>query len=115
MKRLIVYVFIVSLYLSSCTKEKQADEVTYEVSLISSTSWHGAYLDKDASVVGITSAPNNWRYSFKNDNDLTVVTLQAYPDGTNPAADALMKIYVNGRVVVEGRSSIFPQVQYQFP
>lgn len=110
--------FIAATYLisfSSCKKEATVDEVTYEVTLENSTTWHGAYLNKDAQVIGITGAPTNWNYTFKNTNNLIVVTLNAYSDGLGAGADANMKIYVNGTVVTSGKSSVSPQIQYQFP
>lgn len=115
MKRLILFTMLSVLIASSCTKESKIAEVRYEVSLINATSWQGAYVNQNAQVVGISSAPNNWQHSFKNTQGLTVATIQAYPDGTNSSRDALMKIYVNGKVVAEGYSSVSPQLQYLFP
>ena len=103
------------IFLSSCKKEDSVDEVTYEVTLVNSNTWHGAYLNEDAQVIGITAAPNNWKYTFKNTNNLTVATLDAYSDGLGASADCNMKIYVNGSVVASGKSSISPRVQYVFP
>ncbi len=106
---------IVTFALTACKKEMSADEVTYEVTLVSSTTWHGSYLNENAQVVGITNVPSGWKYTFKNTNNLTVATLNAYPDGLSAGADCSMKIYVNGSVVVSGKSSISAQVQYIFP
>lgn len=114
MKQLMLFVLLTALCTTSCKKEPKVAEIKYEVILTNATSWHGAYIDKYIRLIGITNATNNWTYTFKNDNDLQVVTLQAYPDGTRAGADALMRIYVNGTVVAEERSSVFPQVQYQF-
>jgi hypothetical protein len=115
MRRLIVFGFLACLFVSSCKKEKTVDEVTYEVTLTNASTWHGSYLDKDGQVIGITAAPNNWTYTFKNNNDLAAVTLQAYADGLSSSKDAVLKIYVNGSVVVQSISSVSPQVQYVFP
>lgn len=115
MKQLMLFALLSILTLSSCKKEPVVDEVTYEVTLTSATTWHGAYLNENAQVISMTSAPNNWKYTFKNDNDLAVATLQAYADGTSGTKDATMKIYVNGTVVVQGKSSVSPQIQYIFP
>jgi Mycobacterium membrane protein len=115
MKQLMLFTLLTFLVVSSCTKEPQVDEVTYEVTLTSATSWHGAYLNEDAQVVSISTAPTNWTHKFKNNNELVAVTLQAYADGTSSTKDATMKIYVNGTVVAQGKSSVSPQIQYIFP
>lgn len=115
MKQLMLFVLLTSLCISSCTKEPKVAEIKYEVTLTNATSWHGGYMDKDFQIISITNAPNNWTHTFKNDNDMKALMLQAYPDGTRVGADALMRIYVNGMLVAEELSSVFPQVQYQFP
>ena len=115
MKHLILLCLAALLFMTSCKKEKKVAEVKYEVTLTNSPTWHGVFLDKDGQAIGITSAPNNWQYTFANDNNLPVVTLLVYVDGTSPGADANMKIYVNGAVVAQSKASIYPQVQYQFP
>lgn len=115
MKQLIVCAFLTCLLISSCKKESKVDEIKYEVTLTSATSWYGAYLNESSQVVSMSSAPNNWTYTFKNINELVVVILQAYADGTSNTKDANMKIYVNGTVVAQGKSSASPQLQYIFP
>ena len=115
MKQLITICLLAVLTMSSCKKEDLVDEVTYEVTLTSSATWHGSYLDEHAQVVSITNAPTNWTYKFKNTNNLFVAMIQAYPDGLSVSADATMRIYVNGTVAAEGKCSVSPQVQYQFP
>lgn len=115
MKRLILLGLLISLFSTSCKKDIKVDEVTYEVTLINSTSWHGQYLDENANVVSVNNGANNWQYSFKNVNNLTMVLFQAYPNSTASNADVLMKIYVNGNKVAELLNSVFPQVQYYFP
>lgn len=115
MKQLMLFSLLSILFVSSCKKEPAVDEITYEVTLINATTWHGAYLNENTQVISLTSAPNNWKYTFKNDNDLAVATLQAYADGTSGTKDATMKIYVNGTVVAQGKASVSPQIQYLFP
>ena len=115
MKQLMLFVLVTTLCIWSCKKDPKVDEVTYEVTLTNAISWHGAYLDESAHVIGVSAAPTNWKYTFKNDNQLTVATLQAYADGTSNTKDATMKIYVNGKVVAQGNSSVSPQLQYIFP
>lgn len=115
MKQFMLSALVTCLFLSSCKKESIVDEVTYEVILTSATFWHGTYFNKDAQIVSISTAPTNWTYTFKNTNELAVVTLQAYADGTSSTKDATMKIYVNGTVVAQGKSSSSPQIQYIFP
>ena len=117
MKKAILLSFIALTLLFSCKKEKEisVDEVTYEVTLVNSTTWHGSYLNKSAQIIGITNAPTNWKHTFKNTNNLVVAQLDAYSDGLGVGADAYMKIYVNGTVVASGQSSISPRVMYIFP
>jgi len=111
------YFFLIAIFqvFLSCEKTDSVDEISYEVTLLNAPTWNGVYFNENAQVIGITDAPNNWKYTFKNHNNLIVVSLTAYADGLNANADAVMKIYVNGRVVASGKSSIWPQVQYQFP
>ena len=115
MKQLMVFILSCSLCMSSCKKENKVDEVTYEVTLTNATTWHGGYLDENAQAVSVNAASTNWKYTFKNSNNLAAATIQAYADGTNSAKDATMKIYVNGSVVAQGKSSVSPQLQYIFP
>lgn len=115
MKQLITICLLALLTMPSCKKEPKVDEVTYEVILTNSATWHGSYLDENAQAISITNAASNWSYKFKNTNDLAIAVIQAYPDGLSASADATMRIYVNGNKVAEGKSSVFPQLQYQFP
>lgn len=100
--------------LSSCKKNKP-EEVTYEVLLLAATTWHGTYLNDQGQVISVTGATNGWKHSFTNTKRLSMVTMTAYPDGTEPLAGATMRIYVNGKQVATSNSVISPQVQYQFP
>ncbi|MBX9782605.1 MAG: hypothetical protein K2X48_04840 [Chitinophagaceae bacterium] len=114
MKYPLLFLLVVTSLLS-CKKVAKIDDVKYEITLISATKWHGAYMNENAEVVGVDNAITGWSYSFKNTKNLKAATLQAYPNGTNNNADCILKIYVNGTVVVSGKSSISPQVIYEFP
>ncbi len=109
-----IILFFSSLLLFGC-KKTTTNEITYEVTLVNSTTWHGSYLNERAEVVGITDAPSGWKHTFKNTNNLAVAQLNAYPDGIDDSIDAIMTIYVNGKIVASGLSSVFAQVQYIFP
>ncbi len=115
MKKVFASVLLLSVLFVSCKKAKSVDEVTYEVVLISATTWDGIYINENAQTVSISSQRSGWKYSFKNTNGLMVATLLAFPNGTSSAADAIMRIYLNGKVVAEQKYSIASQVQYQLP
>lgn len=112
-----LWLILAILLNSACsgTEDLLVDEIKYEVTLINSTTWHGSYFNQDAQIIGVSNANSNWTKTFKNTNGLSVATLNAYPDGSANNSDALMKIYVNGKVVAQGLSSISPQVWYLFP
>lgn len=107
--------FILIIFLLSCKKENKIDDVTYEVALINSTTWHGSYFNENAQMVGVEDAPDGWKYSFKNTNHLITLQLDGYTDGFRNGADAFLVIKVNGRIVASGHSSISPSVSYVFP
>ena len=114
MKKLVLLLLATIVIVCSCKKDKKIDEITYEVTLSNSSTWHGAYVNENAQAIGVQNEVNNWKYSFKNVNDLSVAMLQAYADGLGTGADANMIIYLNGNLVASGKSSISPQVSYQF-
>jgi len=69
------------ILISSCKKGIKVDEATYEAKLINSTTWGDQYLDANANVVTVNNGPDNWRYTFKNANELTMLTTRS--DTTN--------------------------------
>lgn len=108
--------FFLSLSISlffGCKKES-IDEITYEVTLTGSDTWHGSYLNENAQAVGVENVPSGWKYSFKNSRKIATVIVNAYPDGINETSESFMKIYVNGILVASAKSSISPQAQYIF-
>lgn len=112
--RRILPVLFVCLICISCNKSVNTDLIRYEVTLTGAFSWHGSYFNSNAQVVGISNAPNGWKHEFRNTNGLTVLVLSAYADCITSSCDALMKIYLNNRLVAEGWSSSMPQVMYQY-
>ena len=115
MKRItILGILALLVCLGSCKKSKP-EEVSYEVTLLGATTWHGTYINESGQVVGITGAPSDWKYIFTNSHDLVAVSITVYPDGTDPLASASKKILVNGKQVALGVYGSSPQLQYQFP
>jgi hypothetical protein len=114
MKKILFIALSSIVMLSACKKEIKISEITYEVVLKNCSNWNGSYLNENAVVVGV-DVTGNWKYSFKNVNKLGAAVIQAYPDGLADDAEAFMKIYVNGKLVAEGRSSISPQLMYELP
>jgi hypothetical protein len=92
---------VLSISFWDCSKD-EVDEITYEVTLVNSTKWYGAYLNENAEVVGVSDGPSGWTYSFRNTNDLTVVSAVAFSDRPNAGGYCEMKILLNGRVVASG-------------
>jgi outer membrane protein assembly factor BamB len=115
MKSKIMLLLFCAALFGGCSKETKPDQITYEVLLLNASTWDGSYLDQEARVVSVTNGPLAWEHKFTNDKGLSVLTLQAYPNGIHPQAEAVMKIYINDKVVVEGSSFNSPQVQYIYP
>ncbi len=122
MKKTIILLLLTSTFFYSCkkadlitaTSTAKIDEVTYEVDLQNATTWHGSFINEHAQVIGIDDAPNHWRYTFKNSQNLMVLNVTGYADGFTPGADAYQKIYINGSLVTSSYSSSFPQAQYVY-
>lgn len=116
----ILLLSLILIVLCSCKKESIEkllyDEVTYEVITVNSNTWHGIFLNENAELIVIDKGLSNWKYTFINKNGLLVAQLDAYPDNfSSNDADVLMKIYVNGRVMVSGKCSNSARLVYIFP
>jgi hypothetical protein len=96
MKRQIAIVLVLIAFLS-CKKEK-ARTVTYEVVMLSNGTWSGSYLNENAQIVSVKKQPSGWKYTFEDDNQLQALTLSATPDINDFSADAIMNIYVSGKL-----------------
>lgn len=116
-KKNLFWILSFLFFFTQCKKANDVvvNEITYEVTLINSTTWHGSYLNENAEVVGISNVPSGWKYIFKDSKQIGVATLNAYSDGVNLNADANMKIYLNGKIVATGKSSSSPTLQYLIP
>lgn len=118
MGKLFLYAIIVVL-LTTCKKDSGAtfDEVSYEVILINANTWSGGYLDENAVTVEITDKPGNFKYTFKNKNKICCLYIEARPDlllPIHPNKDAVIRIYVNSRIVRETKYTVSPAIHYQF-
>ncbi len=116
MKNSILIATILLFFFSSCKKDKQPDEIIYEVTLTNSSTWNGSYLNENDQLVDVAGMGNNWRYTFRNTNNLVAVFIVACPNTPyNITAEAYVKIYVNGKLVVSDRdSSLCASAQYNF-
>ncbi|MEO8769983.1 MAG: hypothetical protein ABI402_07855 [Ferruginibacter sp.] len=122
MKKTIIYLLMATSLFSACKKDEliignpssKVDEITYEVDLQNATTWHGSFMNENAKVVGIDNAPNHWKYTFKNTQNLIVLNVTGYTDGFATGADAHLKIFINGSLVASSYSSSFPQAQYVY-
>jgi len=85
----------------SCKKES-ARTITYEVILSNATSWSGNYLNENAVLIEVSNQKSGWKHSFKDTNGLLVLVLSAEPDTFNNNSDALMNIYVDGKLYAKG-------------
>ena len=109
MKRIVVLVLLV-VSLASCKKEPKVDEITYEVILTNAPTWWGMYLNEKAELVDVHGMKSNWRYTFKNVNGLKALSLMARPDCPDNNQNAVMNVYVNGKLYVT--SSYQPHGEY---
>lgn len=106
-KMLFIFILLSSIF--SCKKETAVAEIKYEVHLINSNSWGGVIIDENGVITNLDNMPADWKYTFKNTNNLCCLTPFALPDGFIEGActqcDATMKIYVHEKVVASGNTS----------